>query len=418
MNKERVVVTGLGCVSPVGNDVTSMWQSVKAGLCGVTRISLFDASSLQSQVAAEVKNFTLDNYDVDHKIARKLSRFQKFFLASAIEAVEDSGLKEEIKGSRSAVIGGVGIGLSDTVEEGYEKMLTTPYGESHLSPLLPAQNLNNEAVSIVSIHYGIQGPSWALSTACASGSDALGVAKLLIEAGIVDVAVAGGVDANINKFVVGTYSSLQALASNYNDNPLAASRPFDKDRCGFVIGEGAAALVLESEQHALKRGAKIYAKFLGYGVSSDAHHITSPLKDGSGAALALNMAIKDASLTPEQIGYYNAHGTSTIANDWGETNMLHSVFGEYARKLHISSTKGVTGHLIGAAGALEAIITIKAMNEGFIPPTINLDCPDIERGCDLDYTAKKGIAATIENAASASLGFGGHNAAVVFSKYR
>lgn len=418
----NVVVTGLGAVSPVGNNVTESWQSVKNGKSGVGKITLFDATDFPVQIAAEVKDFSLDVYNVDHKISRKLSRFQKFLLGASIEAVNDSGFsKESLQNEKVGVIAGVGIGLSDGLEAGYKKYFDPTAGVNRLPPLTAPLSLNNEAAANVNMYFGIHGLSWTISTACASGSDAIGLAMDMIKSGRLDVCIAGGTDANITGFNIGCYQVLQALAQNFNDNPKKASRPFDKNRSGFVMGEGSAVLILEEEEHAKARGAKIYAKIVGYGSSSDAYHITAPLKDGSGGAIAMKEALKQAEETagikPQDIQYYNAHGTSTVANDAAETAMLKAVFGENAKKLHISSTKSETGHLVGAAGALEAVFSIKAMQENFIPPTINLDEADTEHGCDLDYTPNVGVACEINASASCSLGFGGHNACLVFKKW-
>ncbi|MCR5723709.1 MAG: beta-ketoacyl-ACP synthase II, partial [Treponema sp.] len=269
----------------------------------------------------------------------------------------------------------------------------------------------------VSIYYGLQGPSWTLNTACASGTDAIGLACDMIRSGRLDMALGGGTEAAITGFGVGTLTALQALSTKRNDEPQKASRPFDSDRDGFVISEGSTVLILEELEHAKARGAKIYAEVIGYGSSNDAYHITAPLKDGSGAALALKEAFADAGIKPEEVQYYNAHGTSTKANDKGESALLKLAFGDHAYKLKISSTKSMTGHLVGAAGAIEAMICVKTITDNFIAPTINLDNPDVENGCDLDYVPNKGISYTVDVAASASLGFGGHNGALIFKRY-
>ncbi len=414
---KRVVITGLGAVSSVGNNADETWRNVKNGVSGVDKISLFDASDYQVQIAAEVKNFSLDSYNVDHKLARKLSRFSKFLLGASIEAVTDAGFsKENLKNENAGIITGIGIGLSDGLDSGYRKFLES--GANRLPPLTAPLSLNNEAPAAVSMYYGIQGPSYTISTACASGTDAINLAADLIRLGRMDVCLAGGTDANITGFNIACYQVLQALTSRFNDNPKAASRPFDKDRSGFVMGEGSAVLVLEELEHAKKRGAKIYAEIAGVGSSSDAYHITAPIEDGSGGALAMKKAFEDAKMKPEEIQYYNAHGTSTSANDKAETKMLKTVFGDYAYKLHISSTKSETGHMVGSAGSIEALLCVKAIQEGFVPPTINLENPDLENGCDLDYTPKNGVKAEINAAASCSLGFGGHNACIIIKKYK
>lgn len=414
---KRVVITGLGAVSSVGNNADETWNNVKNGVSGVDKISLFDASDYQVQIAAEVKNFSLDSYNVDHKLSRKLSRFSKFLLGASIEAVTDAGFsKENLKDENAGIITGIGIGLSDGLDSGYKKFLEA--GANRLPPLTAPLSLNNEAPAAVSMYYGIQGPSYTISTACASGTDAINLATDLIRLGRMDVCLAGGTDANITGFNIACYQVLQALTSRFNDNPKAASRPFDKDRSGFVMGEGSAVLVLEELEHAKKRGAKIYAEIAGVGSSSDAYHITAPIEDGSGGAIAMKKAFEDAKMKPEEIQYYNAHGTSTSANDKAETKMLKNVFGDYAYKLRISSTKSETGHMVGSAGSIEALLCVKAIQEGFVPPTINLENPDLENGCDLNYTPKTGVKAEINAAASCSLGFGGHNACIIIKKYK
>ena len=418
MAQRRVVITGLGAVSPVGNNVKDSWENIKAGNSGVDKISLFDATDFPVKIAAEVKDFNLDSYGVDRKMMRKMNRQTKFLLGASIEAVTDAGYtKETIGKEHIGIVDGVGVGLNEAVEAGYKKYDDPAAGVNRLPPLTAPLALNNEAAANVSMFLGITGPSWTLSTACSSGTDALGLALDMIRSGRIDMALAGGSDANITGFNIGCYQVLQALTSSFNDNPKIASRPFDKNRSGFVMGEGAAVLVLEELNHAKARGAKIYAELAGFGATSDAYHVTAPREDGSGGAAAMRLALEDAGLTPDQIQYYNAHGTSTSANDTAETKMLKSVFGEYAYKLHVSSTKSETGHMIGAAGAMEAIVCVKAIEENFVPPTANLDYPDIEHGCDLDYTAKKGVKVQINATASCSLGFGGHNGCVVIKRY-
>ena len=419
MSKRRVVITGLGAVSSVGNTAEETWQAVKAGKSGASRITRFDAADFPVQIAAEVKDFSLDAYNVNHKLSRKMSRFAKFLLGAGIQAVNDSGLSAETVASRkTGIVTGIGIGLSDGLDAGYKKYLDPNAGVSRLPPLTAPLSLNNEASANVSMYFGIKGPSWTISTACASGSDAIGLGMDMIRSGRIDVCLAGGTDANITGFNIGCYQVLQALTQNFNDAPEKASRPFDKNRSGFVMGEGSAVLVLEELEHAKARGAKIYAELAGFGTSSDAYHITAPLEDGSGGAMAMNLAFEDAGMKPEEIQYYNAHGTSTVANDVAETRMLKSVFGDYAYRLHVSSTKSETGHMVGAAGAIEALFCVKAIQENFVPPTINLDEPDIEHGCDLDYTPNTGVSCEVNAAASCSLGFGGHNACLILKKYK
>ena len=419
MSKRRVVITGLGAVSSVGNTAEETWQAVKAGKSGASHITLFDAADFPVQIAAEVKDFSLDAYNVNHKLSRKMSRFAKFLLGAGIQAVNDSGLSSETLASgKTGIVTGIGIGLSDGLDAGYRKYFDPNAGVNRLPPLTAPLSLNNEASANVSMYFGIKGPSWTISTACASGSDAIGLGMDMIRSGRIDVCLAGGTDANITGFNIGCYQVLQALTQNFNDAPEKASRPFDKNRSGFVMGEGSAVLVLEELEHAKARGAKIYAELAGFGTSSDAYHITAPLEDGSGGAMAMRLAFEDAEMKPEEIQYYNAHGTSTVANDVAETRMLKSVFGDYAYRLHVSSTKSETGHMVGAAGAIEALFCVKAIQESFIPPTINLDEPDIEHGCDLDYTPNTGVSCEVNAAASCSLGFGGHNACLILKKYK
>ncbi|MCR5605205.1 MAG: beta-ketoacyl-ACP synthase II [Treponema sp.] len=416
--KRRVVVTGLGVVSPVGNNVDETWNSVKNGKSGLGPITLFDSSNLNVHVAAEVKGFDITNYGIEHKAVRKMARFTQFLLAASTQAVQDSGFsKETIASEKVGVAVGCCLGGMDVNETAFKKYTDPAAGPSRIPPLSMPMLISNEAAANVSIYYGLHSPSWTLNTACASGTDAIGLALDLIRSGRLDMCITGGTEAAITGFSIGGFSALQALSTHYNDTPQKASRPFDKDRDGFVMGEGSAVLMLEELEHAKARGAKIYAEVAGFGSSCDAYHITAPLKDGSGAAMAVTEAIKDAGLNKEDVQYYNAHGTSTHANDVGETNMLKMAFGEHAKKLHISSTKSMTGHLVGAAGAIEALLCVKAVNDNFIPPTINLDNQDIEGGCDLDYTANKGIECEVKVAMSASLGFGGHNGCIIIKKY-
>lgn len=417
MNQRRVVVTGLGAVSSVGNDVKTAWNAVKNGESGIDKIILFDASEHLVQIAGEVKNFSLEDYGVDRKLARKMSRFGKFLLGASIEAVKDSGFdKESISKENAGIVSGVGIGLAENVDSAFEKFYDPNSGVNRIPPMTAPLVLNNEAAAGVAMYFGIHGPAWTLSTACASGTDSLGLALDMIRLGRMDVCIAGGTDANITGFNIGCYQALSALTNKFNDNPKAASRPFDKDRSGFVMGEGAAVLILEEYEHAKARGAHIYAEVAGFGSSSDAYHITAPCPDAAGALVAMKKAFDDAGIKPEEVQYYNAHGTSTSANDTAETVLLKSFFGEHAYKLKISSTKSETGHMVGAAGSMEAIFCIKAIEEGFVPPTINLDNPDLEHGCDLDYTPNVGVKMDVNVACSCSLGFGGHNGCIIFKK--
>jgi len=417
MTQRRVVVTGLGAVSSVGNNVKDSWDAVKNGKSGIANITLFDATKHQVQIAGEVKNFNLDDYGVDHKLARKMNRATKFLLGASIEAVTDAGYtKESLANENAGIITGVGVGLSQELDTAEQKYFDPNSGVNRIPPLTAPLILNNEAAANVAIYYGIHGSSLTLSTACASGTDALGLALDMIRLGRMDICLAGGTDANITGFSIGCYQALSALTTKFNDNPTKACRPFDKDRSGFIMAEGSAVLILEEYEHAKARGAHIYAEVAGYGGSSDAYHITAPCTDGAGGALAMNRALADAGMKPEDIQYYNAHGTSTSANDSAETAMVKTVFGDHAKSLKISSTKSETGHMIGAAGAMEALICVKTIEEGFVPPTINLDNPDLEHGCDLDYVPNAGVKCDVKAAASCSLGFGGHNGCIILKK--
>lgn len=418
MNKKRVVITGMGVVSPVGNTVEDAWQNVKNGKSGIGKITLFNPERLGVKIDGEVKNLNVEDYGINPRATRKMARFSKFCLAATAQAVNDSGYtKESLQNEKVGVLIGCCIGGIDATAEGFKKLDDPLSGPSRIPPLTTPLMISNEAAANVNIYYGLKGFSWTLGTACASGTDALGLAVDLIRSGRCDLCISGGTEAAITEFSIASFEALQALSHSYNDNPQKASRPFDKDRDGFVLAEGSAIFMLEELEHAKARGAKIYAELAGFGSSCDAYHITAPLPDGSGAALAVKEALEDAELVPQDIQYYNAHGTSTHANDSGESQMLKNVFGDYAYKLHISSTKSMTGHLVGAAGSIEALFCVKAINDNFVPPTINLENPDLEGGCDLNYTPNVGVKAQINAAASASLGFGGHNACVVIKKY-
>ncbi len=418
MNR-RVVITGLGVISPVGNSVEKAWKNIKAGKSGVGKITLFDSSDLDVHIAAEVKDFNFEDFELPRKLARKTARFSQFCLAASSQAVKDSGYtKELLSKEKCGVVAGCCIGGIEAASEGFSKLYNPDFGPSRISPLTTPLMIVNEAAANVSIYFGLHSLSWTLSNACSSGTDSLGLALDLIRSGRCDVCLAGGTDASITEFSVACYSNLMALTPSFSDEPEKASRPFDKKRNGFVLGEGSAMFVLEDEEHAKKRGAHIYAELAGYGASCDAYHITAPLPDGSAAYFAVTEALRDAGMEPEDIQYYNAHGTSTVVNDASETCMIKKVFGEYARSLSISSTKSMTGHLVGAAGAIEALFCVKAINDGFVPPTINLEEQDVEGGCDLNYTANKGVVKNIDAAASVSLGFGGHNGCVIIKKYK
>ncbi len=417
-NRRRVVITGMGAVSPVGNTVEETWESVKSGKCGISKITLFDPSRLSVKIAGEVKNFDIERYGLEKKVLRQKARFTQLCLGASAQAVADSGYSaEKLGGERCGVAVGCCLGGLDVMAEAFAKVDDPNAGPDRMPPLTTPMMITNEAAANVCIQFGIKGFGWALNTACASGSDALGLGLDMIRSGRVDMCLAGGTESAITEFSIASFIKLHALATKFNDCPEKASRPFDKDRDGFVMAEGSAMFMLEELEHAKKRGAKIYAELAGFGTSNDAYHITAPLKDGSGAAQAVRAALEDAEIKGEEVQYYNAHGTSTHANDSGETAMLKLVFGDHAKKLKISSTKSMTGHLVGAAGAIEALFCVKAINDSFIPPTINLENPDTEGGCDLDYTPNKGVSAEVKAAVSASLGFGGHNGCVVIKKF-
>lgn len=416
MNKRRIVVTGMGAVTPLGNTVQESWAAIRNKESGIDKISLFDASNYPVQIAAEVKNFLPEEHSIESREARRMARFTQFLLSASYEAIRDAGLsKETLEAERTGIMVGNGLSGFDVIEHAYDKYFNN--GPHRVPPLAVPMFIANEGAANVSMKLGITGPSWTLATACASGTDALGAALDLIRAGRMDVCLAGGAESSITGFSISSFHGMHALAHSFNENPKAACRPFDKDREGFIMGEGAGILVLEELEHAKARGAKIYAEFAGYGASSDAYHITSPHPDGLGGATAIQRALEDAKMSPEEIDYYNAHGTSTKLNDAAETRMLKIAFGEHAKALKISSTKSMTGHCIGAAGAVEAIISIKGMLEGFYPPTLNLENPDIEQGCDLNYLPEP-LEAPMDSFVSMSLGFGGHNGAVVMKKFK
>lgn len=344
-----------------------------------------------------------------------MARFTQFAVAAAVQAMNDAGLsKETVDPDRTGIMLGNGIGGFEVYESSFKKYFEA--GRSRIPPLTIPLLIPNEAAGNISMYFGIHGVSWTLVTACASSTDAIGNALDLVRSGRLDTCIAGGTEAAITGFGINGFSVLQTLASEYNDEPKKACCPFDKKRSGFIMGEGSGILILEEYEHAKKRGAKIYAELAGYGGSSDAYHITSPDPSGAGGALAMTRAFEDAGIKPEEVQYYNAHGTSTPINDPAETAMLKKAFGEHAYNLKVSSTKSMIGHCLGAAGALEAIFCVKAIEDGFCPPTANLTEPDLEAGCDLNYLPQKGVACELTCAASGSLGFGGHNGVLVFKK--
>ena len=412
--KKRVVITGLGTVNPLGNSIDATWAAVRAGKCGIGPVTKFDTTDIDSKIAGEVRDFRSEDW-IDPKSARKMALFSQYAVAASVQAARDSGLEGCIDGPRTGVVIGTGIGGFEVLNESHRRFVER--GPRHVLPLTIPEIINNEAAANVSKELGIKGLALTTMTACSSGTDAIGSALDLIRAGRCDVCFAGGTESAITDFAFIGFTIIKALCCKFNDDPQHSSRPFDKDRAGFVMSEGAAVLVLEELEHALARGAKIYAEVAGYGLSCDAYHITAPAPDGIEGARAITRALEDAGIRPEEVQYYNAHGTSTAINDPLETKMIKMAFGDHAREMKISSTKSMTGHLIAASGALEAIFCTLAIRDGFYPPTINLENPDLEAGCDLDYVPNKGVEGEIEVALSGSLGFGGHNGVVAIRKY-
>lgn len=408
----RVVITGLGCISPLGNNVQQTWENALAGKSGAAPITHFDASQFETHFAAEVKGFEAAEL-FGRKEARRMDRYTQFAMATSQEALKDAGLQiTEDNRERIGAFIGSGIGGLGTLQTEIEVLLTK--GPRRVSPFLVPMMLPDSAGGQVAITFGMRGPNLGISSACASATNAIGEAAELIRAGRVDAMLAGGAEAGIVPVAVAGFNAMGAI-SKRNDAPEAASRPFDKNRDGFVMGEGGGILVLESEAHAKARGAKIYAEVLGYGISNDAHHISAPLEDGAGAIACMRQALRQAGLQPKDIDYLNAHGTSTQLNDKSESRAVKTLFGEYAYDVAISSTKSMTGHLLGAAGAVEAVVCVKTITDGLLPPTINYETPDPE--CDLDYVPNQQRAKTVRHVMSNSFGFGGHNACLLLGRY-
>ncbi|MCL4139477.1 UNVERIFIED_CONTAM: hypothetical protein GTU68_014339 [Idotea baltica] len=414
MQTRRVAITGIGALCAVGNDVDTAWKNLCAGVSGIDRITLLDPTNFPCQIAGEVKNFDPESV-VAKKEVKRFDRFSLFAVAAAREAWADAGLVDTdcpYERLRMGTILGVGIGGLRTLEDNHTALMES--GPRKISPFLIPAMISNLAPGNVAIDLDLQGINYATTSACTSGTHAVGEAFRLIKEGRQDLVVTGGAEAGISPLGLGGFGRMRALSTR-NDEPTKASRPFDKDRDGFVIGEGAGVLVLEEMESAKKRGAKIYGEVVGYGFSCDAYHITAPREGGDGAVNCMRMAIEDAGITPNQVNYVNAHGTSTPVNDPAETNAIKTVFGEYAHNgLLVSSTKSMVGHLLGAAGGLEAVILAKTLETGIVPPTINLDNPD--EGCDLDYVANTAREAAVEYAMSNSFGFGGTNATVLCRK--
>ena len=410
-NKTRVVVTGLGAITPVGNDVASFWQGLKDKKVGIAPITYFDTTDYKAKLAGEVKDFDPKKY-MDPKAARRMEPFSQYAVAAAGEAIAQAGLDMEKEDPfRVGTSIGSGIGSLQAMEREHKKMLEK--GPNRVNPLLVPMMISNMAVGNVAMHYGLKGKSINVVTACATGTNSIGEAFRSIQYGEADVMVAGGTESAITPLGMAGFAALTALSTN--DDPETASRPFDKDRDGFVMGEGAGIVVLESLEHAQKRGAKILAEVVGYGGSNDAFHITSPAEDGSGAAYAMEMALKDAGIAPEKIDYINAHGTSTHHNDLFETMAVKKALGDHAYKVKINSTKSMIGHLLGAAGGVEFIACVKSIEDGFVHATAGLK--EAGEGCNLDYTMGEGVPMDIHYALTNSLGFGGVNASLVIKKF-
>ncbi|MDD5436025.1 MAG: beta-ketoacyl-ACP synthase II [Candidatus Omnitrophica bacterium] len=416
-NRRRVVVTGLGAISPIGNTIDELWKSLLEGKSGVRRLTCFDPTHFTSKIAAEVRNFDPSPY-LSPKEIRRMDRFVQFAVCSAKIAMADSGihLDKEDRNNIGVLIGS-GIGGLHTVEAEHRQYIALgpEKGPGRISPFLIPMLIVNMASGQTSITLGLKGPNSAVATACATSNHAIGDALRIIQRGEAEIMVCGGTEAATTHMGFGGFCALKALSTGYNDHPEKASRPFDKNRDGFVMGEGAGIIILEEAERAVKRGAKIYCELVGYGMSGDAYHMTAPDPDGDGGVRCMTAAIKDAGLKPKDVDYINAHGTSTYYNDKIETAAIKKVFGDHAKKLAISSTKSVMGHLLGAAGGVELIASALAIKEGIIPPTINYETPDPE--CDLDYVPNKPRAAKIKVAMSNALGFGGHNAALIIRKF-
>ncbi|MEC2074887.1 beta-ketoacyl-ACP synthase II [Metabacillus fastidiosus] len=410
--KKRVVITGMGAVTPLGHNVDSIWENIKNGVSGIAPITRIDSEKFNVKVAGEVKDFSPEKY-MDIKEARRMGRFTQFAVAASKMAMEDANLSvgENIEAEKIGVWIGSGIGGLDEFEDQHKRFLDK--GPKRVSPFIIPMLIPDMAAGRVSIELGAKGINNCSVTACASGANSIGDAFRVIQNGQADAIIAGGSEAAITEMTIAGFSNMTALSTN--PDPKTASRPFDKNRDGFVIGEGAGIIILEELNHALSRGAKIYGELAGYGATGDAFHITTPAPNGEGAQRAMKLALKDANVSTEQVDYINAHGTSTYYNDLYETNAVKEVFGEHAYKLSISSTKSMTGHLLGAAGAIEAIFALLSIKEGIIPPTINYETSDEE--LDLDYTPNKAKQRDVNIVLSNSLGFGGHNAALLFKKF-
>ena len=418
MELKRVVVTGLGAVTPVGNNPEETWKNLLEGVSGAAPITHFDASQFKTQFACEVKGFNVNDY-IDRKEARKMDRYAQLAMASAVQAVEDSKMDlESVDKNRIGVVYGVGIGGIKTFEDEVGYYATHQENGPKFNPFFIPKMISDIAAGQISIRYGFHGPNYATTSACASSTNALADAFNLIRLGKADAIVAGGAEAAICACGVGGFNAMHALSTR-NDDPEHASRPFSASRDGFIMGEGAGCLILEELEHAKARGAKIYAEMVGEGMSADAYHITASHPEGLGACLVMQNALKDAGMTPEDIDYINVHGTSTPVGDVSEVKAIQKLFGEHAYKLNISSTKSMTGHLLGAAGAVEALVSVLAVKNDIVPPTINHEEDDKDENIDfnLNFTFNKAQKRTVRAALSNTFGFGGHNACVIFKKY-
>ena len=409
---KRVVITGMGVISPLGTGLDNFWNALTKGVSGIARITRFDPSEFSTQIAGEVKGFDFSQY-LDKKEARRMDKFSQYGVVAAAMAIEDAALDmEALDKDRTGVIIGSGIGGMETFEEQCKVLVNR--GPSRISPFLIPMMIANMAAGQIAIKFGLKGPNITTITACASSGNAIGDAFKLIQRGNAEVVISGGTEAPITPLAVAGFCAAKAMSTN-NEEPEKASRPFDENRDGFVMGEGAAVMVLETLEHAQKRGAKIYAEIVGYGSTCDAYHITAPDPEGSGAIGAMEMALKDGNLKPEDVQYINAHGTSTPVGDVAEVGAIKKVFGEHAYKLVVSSTKSMTGHMLGAAGAIEGMASILAIRDGLVPPTINLENPDPQ--CDLDFVPREARQMNVDVAISNSFGFGGHNVTLAFKKF-
>jgi 3-oxoacyl-[acyl-carrier-protein] synthase II len=411
MSKRRVVVTGLGTVNPLGLDVASTWQALCQGKSGIGKVTHFDASNFSTQIVGSVHGFDVTSV-MTEKDARKMDLFLQYAMVAAGQAIADAGFPDDIDRDRIGVAVGSGIGGLNTIEQNHLQLQKS--GPRRVSPFLVPAAVINMAAGNIAIRFGFSGPNFAITTACTTGTHNIGFAARTIAYGDADVMIAGGAEASSSPLGMAGFAAARAMSTR-NDEPEKASRPWDKDRDGFVLSDGSAILVLESLEHAQARGAKIYAEVIGLGMSDDAYHMTSPPEDGSGARKAMANALADGGIAPEEVDYINAHGTSTLVGDIAETNAIKSLFGDHAYKLAVSSTKSMTGHLLGAAGAIEAMITVLTIQNGIIPPTINLDNPD--DGCDLDYVPHTARQADVRVGLSNSFGFGGTNGSLLFRRF-